>query len=369
MVLNFDLPKFLAAILSETPRAGDVLLAVGVPPQVQVDGSLVRLQLRGIERLTPFQTEAVVVHLLAQAPPAAAARVRSEGAAHFAYSVPGVNRFRVAVFSQRGTFAVSLRRIPEKVPTLDELQLPAAMRDACRERNGIVVVSGPADSGRTTSLAAMLAEVNATRSCHVVTVEDPIEFLHRHGRSTINQREVGIDTPTLLQGLASGLRQGAQVLVVSEPREAAQASLLLETAETGHLVFTSLRGFDTASSLARMLSLFPADERQEVRSRLARVLRWAFTQQLVPHRDGRHPVVEVWRSTRTTALHLAEGPLNSMALADLLRDGEKDGQVGFDRELERRVRAGEVDVDTAVANAVLPRQLELRLLDLRGGGS
>ena len=368
-MLNFDLPKFLGVILSEAPKASDVLLAVGVPPQVQVGGSLVGLQLRGLERLTPFQTEAVVAHLVAQAPPAAAARVRSEGAAHFAYSVPGVNRFRVAVFSQRGTFAVSLRRIPESVPSLVELRLPEVMREACNERNGIVVVSGPADSGRTTSLAAMLAEINATRSCHVVTVEDPIEFLHRHGRATINQREVGVDTPTLLQGLTSALRQGAQVLLVSEPRDAEQANLLLEGAETGHLVFTSLRGFDTASSLARLLSLFPADERQEVRSRLARVLRWVFAQQLIPHRDGRLPVVEVWRSTRATALHLAEGPLNSMALAELLLEGEQDGQVGFDRELERRVRAGQIQVETAVASAVLPRQLELRLLDLRGGGS
>jgi twitching motility protein PilT len=367
-VLNFDLPKFLGVILSEAPRAGDVLLAVGVPPQVQVDGSLVGLRLAGLERLTPFQTEGVVLHLLAQAPPAAAARVRSEGAAHFAYSVPGVNRFRVAVFSQRGTFAVSLRRIPEKVPSLAELQLPEAMREACHERNGLVVVSGPADSGRTTSLAAMLAEINSMRSCHVVTVEDPIEFLHKHGKSTINQREVGVDTPTLLQGLASGLRQGAHVLLVSEPRNADQADLLLETAETGHLVFTSLRGFDTASSLARLLSLFPAEERQEARLRLARVLRWVFVQQLVPHRDGRHPVVETWRSTRATALHLAEGPLNSIALADLLLEGEQDGQVGFDRELERRVRAGRIEAETAVASAVLPRQLELRLLDRRGAG-
>jgi twitching motility protein PilT len=368
-VLNFDLPRFLSVILSEAPRAGDVLFAVGVPPQVQVEGSLVGLRLAGLERLTPFQTEAVVLHLLAQAPPAAAARVRAEGAAQFAYSVPGVNRFRVAVFSQRGTFAVSLRRIPEQVPTLDELGLPASMRDACHERSGLVVVSGPAESGRTTSLAAMLAEINVTRSCHVVTVEDPIEFLHRHGKSTINQREVGVDTPTLLQGLTSGLRQGAQVLLVGEPRNVEHVDLLLEGAETGHLVFTSLRGLDTASSLSRMLSLFPAEERQEVRSRLARVLRWFFVQQLVPHRDGRHPVVEIWRSTRATALHLAEGPLNSMALADLLLEGEQDGQLGFDRALEGRVRAGQIETETAVASAVLPRQLELRLLDRRGAGS
>jgi twitching motility protein PilT len=368
-MLHFDMPKFLGSILAAAPRAGDVLLAVGLPPQVMVDGELVRLKLPGLERFTPFQTEAVVLHLLAQASPAVAARVRQEGAAHFAYSVPGVSRFRVAVFSQRGTFAISLRAIPEKVPTLGGLGLPDAMRDACRERNGIVIVSGPAGSGRTTSLAAMLAELNASCSCHVVTVEDPIEFLHKHSRATVNQREVGTDTPTLAQGLASGLRQGAQVFLVAGPHDALEARLILEAAETGHLVFTSLRGYDTASSLLRLLSLFPADERTEVRARLGRALRWVFTQQLIPHRDGRRPVVEVWRSTRATAAHLVDGQLNSTLLADILRDGEADGQVWFDRELERRVRAGEIEVETAVANAVLPRQLELRLQDLRGGRS
>ena len=364
-MLSFDLTKFLAAIVSAAPKAGDVLLAVGLPPQVQVDGELVRLRVPGLERLTPFQTEAVVLHLLSQAPPSAAARVRQEGAAHFAYSSPGVSRFRVAVFTQRGTFAVSLRTIPERVPLLEDLRLPDAMRDACRERNGIVLVNGPAVSGRTTSLAAIVGEINTTRSCHVVTVEDPIEFLHRHAIATVNQREVGTDTPTLAVGLSGALRQGAQVLLASEPRDGEQARLVLEAAETGHLLLTTLRGFDTASAVTRFLSLFPAEERGEVRSRLARVLKWSFTQQLVPHRDGRHPVVEVWRATRATAAHLADGPLSSAALADLLRDGEREGLVGFDRELERRVRAEEIEIETAMAASVLPRQLELRLLDLR----
>jgi twitching motility protein PilT len=368
-VLHFDVPAFLGSILAAAPQAGDVLLAVGLPPQVQVDGELVRLNLPGLERFTPFQTEALVLHLLAQASPAAVARVRQEGAAHFAYSVPGVSRFRVAVFSQRGTFAICLRRIPEKVPAIGDLRLPEAMRAACRERNGIVVVSGQSGSGRTTSLAAMLAELNAARSCHVVTVEDPIEFLHKHARATVNQREVGMDTPTVAHGLASGLRQGAQVFLVAEPHDALEARLILEVAETGHLVLTSLRGYDTATSLLRLLSLFPADERVEVRGRLSRVLRWVFTQQLLPHRDGRRPVVEVWRSTRATAAHLAEGQLASAVLADILRDGEGDGQAWFDSELERRVRAGEIDAETAVANAVLPGQLELRIRDLIGGQS
>lgn len=328
---------------------------------------MVRMRIAGLDRLTPFQTESIVLHLLVPAPALAAQRVREMGASHFAYSVPGASRFRVAVFSQRGTYAIALRAIPERVPVLSDLKLPAAVREACRERNGIILVNGPAGSGRTTTLAGMLNEINATRSCHVVTVEDPIEFLHRHASATVNQREVGLDTPSLTQGMSDALRQAANVLVFGEPNEAGQARLLLEAAETGHLVLTTLRGFDTASALTRLLALFSPEERGDARARLARVLRWSFTQQLLPHKDGRRPVVEVWHGTRGAAGYLAEGSLDSSSLADLLRDGENEGQMGFDRELERRVRLGEMDIDVAIGNSVLPRQVELRLLDVREG--
>jgi twitching motility protein PilT len=364
-VLSFDLPKFLGAIMAAAPKAGDLLLAVGCPPQAQVEGALVRLKIGNIERLTPFQTEAVVLHLLAPTPALAAQRVRDHGAASFAYSVPGVSRFRVAVFSQRGTYAISLRSIPERVPLLFDLRLPGAMREACRERNGIILVNGPSGSGKSTSLAGMIDEINTTRACHVLSVEDPIEFLHRHAKATVNQREVGLDTPSLTQGMIDALREGAKVLLLGEPHDLEQARLLLEAAETGHLVLTTLRGFDTASALTRLLALFPPDERSDARSRLARVLRWSFTQQLLPHKDGRRPVVEVWRGTRGATAHLIDGALESAAMADLLRDGENEGQMGFDRELERRVRMHEMEVDTAIAEAVLPRQVELRLLDVR----
>ena len=366
-MLSFDLPAFLQRILTAVPRSEDVLLAVGCPPQVLQDGELVRLKVPGLDRLTPFQTEAVVLHLLSMAPSAAAVRVREDGAANFAYSVPGVSRFRVAVFSQRGTFAVSLRSIPERIPAIGDLGLPDPVAAACREPHGVVLVNGPAGSGRTTTLAAMVGEVNRTRRCHVVTIEDPIEFLHRHGLATVNQREVGIDTPSLARGLADALRQGARVLLVSEIRTAEEARLLLEAAETGHLVLTSLRASDTASAVLRFLSLLPVEEREDARMRLAGVLRWSFTQHLVAHHSGRRPVMEVWRATPAAARHLAEGPLDSTSLADLLRDGEGEGLAGFDRQLEARVRAGQMDRETAVSCAVLPRQLELRLLDLEEG--
>jgi twitching motility protein PilT len=367
-VLNFELPKFLGAIMAAAPRAGDVLLAVGAPPQVQIEGTLVPLRMAGLERLSPFQTETVMLHLLAGAP-AAAARVRANGAAHFSYSLSAITRFRVAVFSQRGTFAISLRTIPFHIPALAELNLPEVMREACAERTGVVLVNGPAGAGRTTTLAALIAELNTLRPCHVVTVEDPLEFLHRHAAATVNQREAGTDTPTLAQGLADALRQAADVIVVSEVSGVEEARLVLEAAETGHLVFTELRGFDTASSVARFLNFFSTDERPEARARLARVLRWSFTQHLLPHREARRPVVEVWRATRASLAHLAEAPLDSQSMADLLRDSEKDGLVGFDRELERRVRAGDLDLELALSSAVLRRQLELRLLDVRESGS
>ncbi len=365
MVLSFDLPRFLADTEDAAPGTGDLLFAVGRPPQVLGDGTLEPLGVHGLERLSPFQTEAVVLHVLALAPQRVGAQLRETGAASFAYSVPGVSRYRASVFSQRGTFAVTLRKIPEQVPRLADLGLPEALSQIPHERAGIVILNGPAGSGRTTTLAAVVEEINSSRACHVLSVEDPIEFLHRHDRATVNQREVGIDTPSLAAGLEDGLRQGAQVLLVSEVHTEEEARLLLEAAETGHLVLTSLRGFDTASGLLRLLSLFPRDERDEARTRLARTVRWCVTQQLVAHVDGRRPVVEIWRGTRAATAFLAGAEPDPSMTADFLRDGEHEGQRGFDRELERRVRAGELDLDVAVAHAVAPRQLELRLFDLQ----
>lgn len=343
------------------------MLTVGCPPKVLIDGEGSPVKLHGLERLTPFQTEVVALHLLALAPAAAAARLREQGAAHFAYSVPGVSRFRATVFSQRGTYAVALRAIPDRPPQLSDLGLPATVIEACCERVGVVLVNGPGRSGRTTTLAAMVNEINSTRACHLVTVEDPIEFLHRHAVATVNQREVGIDVPSLAQGLRDALWQCAQVLVLSEVQREDEARLLLEAAETGALVLASLRGFDTASALSRLLSFFPPGERAEVRMRLVRVLRWSFTQQLLAVGGSLRPVAEVWRATRATAEHLAQGEMDSTTLADLLRDGEAEGLRGFDRALEALVRSGDISVEGALAAAVLPRQLELRLLDVVGG--
>ena len=366
MVLNFDLPGFLAAALAAEPSAADVLFAVGCPPQILVNGVLKRRAVGGLERLSPFQTEAIVLHLLAMAPASAGERLRQQGAASFAYSVPGVARFRAVVFTQRGTFAIALRAISEHAPALESLGLPPAVRAACSCPNGLILVNGPAGSGRSTTLAAMVHQINITRACHVVTVEEPIEFLHRHDRSTVNQREVGTDTPSLAQGLRDALQVGAQVLVAGEVRNGEEARLLVEAADTGLLVLSSLRGSDTASALARLLSLWPREERADSARLLARVLRWSFTQHLLPRPDGRQAVVEVWRAAPATTAMLAEGAPGARELAQVLRDGEAEGQIALDRELERRVRAGQLDLTAALARAALPDQLEQRLRQAEG---
>lgn len=366
-VLNFDLPSFLSEVGRRAGQGGDVLLGVGLPPCVLTDGELKRVEIPGLPRLSPYQTEAVVLNLLASAPAAAAEKVQKKGAAAFAYSIPGVNRFRVAVFQQRGSFGVTLRSIPDRVPSLAELELVPAVAEATQERTGVVLVNGPAGSGRTTTLAALVGEINRTRACHVMTVEEPIEFLHKHEKAAIFQREVGIDTPSLSQGLVDAAAAGAEVIMASEVRTPDEARAVLELAETGHLLLTSLRGYDTASALSRFLSLFPPEERPEARMRLSRVLRFCFTQRLLPHRDGkRRPVFEVFRQSVAASEFLAQGRLDSATVSDFLRDGEKEGQQSFDRELERKVRRGELDAAVALEYAVLPRQLELRLLDLKG---
>ncbi|MGQ9752571.1 MAG: type IV pilus twitching motility protein PilT [Thermoanaerobaculaceae bacterium] len=311
-MIGFDFPGFLAEIQKRGGPEGDVLFGVGLPPCVMREGEVVRVEV--LRSLSPFHTEALVLHLLTSAPGSAAKRVSEAGAA-FAYSIPLVNRFRVAVFLQRGTFAITLRSIRDRVPSLEELELPEVVKEAAGERTGSVFVNGPAGSGRTTTLAAFINEINRQRACPVMTVEEPLEFSHKH-EAAIHQREVGIDTPFLAQGLANAARAGPEVVLAPEIPGPEKAQSPLELAETAYLVLTSLREVDTASALWRWLSLFPPEERSEASEQLARALRFSFTQRLVPHQDGcRRPVVEVFRHSQKAYDFFIKGELLRAVLA------------------------------------------------------
>lgn len=365
-MLGFDVGALLVKMLAVSSRVQDIVFAVGKPPLVTVDGRHQPVPLEGLEQVTPFHSEMIVLHLLAMAPHAART-VRERGAASFSFSVPGVPRFRASVFQQRGSFAAVLRAIPPRPPRLAELGLAEGLGDALDERAGVVLVNGPSGSGRSTTMAALVEELKERRPCHIVTVEAPIEFLHRHGPAIVHQREVGPDTPSLRAGLEDALRLGADVLVVSQLADRETAALALEAAETGHLVLTSVRGLDTGSALRRLVGLFEPRERRAVSQQLARSLRLSFTQRLVTRpAGGRRVVAELWRNLPSTRRLLERGELSSQAIADALRDAVEFGVEPLDAALEKAVRAGEIGREAALAEAMEPRQLELRLLDLGG---
>ncbi len=366
-MLGFDVAALLQRMTSAAPGASGAVFSVGLPPMLRVDGVLKPLKIGGLERLTPFHTEMVAVHLLAHVPEAAG-KLRRRGAAAFVVSVPGRSRYRASVMRQRGSLVAELREIPPGVPKFEELGLPAVVAEAAAERTGLVLVNGPSGSGRSTTMAAILDEINRRRPCHVVTAEDPIEYLHRHQKAIVHQREVGTDIPDLATGLEDALQSGAEVLMVTEVRDHATARLVLEGAETGHLVLASVRGLDTGAVLDRLVSLLGEDRREAVCRQLAGCLRLSLTQRLLRTRDGKTvPVMEVWRSLPSTRGLLERGELGSAAVGEVLRDAVELGTAPLDAELERLVHQGVLDRDQALAEAVNPRQLELRLMGLGGG--
>jgi len=366
-MLRFDVSQLLTSMASISPRVQDLLFSVGRPPMVSIDGSIRAARIDGLERMTPFHTEMVVLHLLRSAPHAAPT-VRERGAASFTFSVPGKPRFRASVFQQRGSFAAVLRTIPDGVTRLDKLGLTDDLGWVVDEvSSGIILVNGPAGSGRSTTMAALLEEFNHRRPCHIVTVEDPIELLHRHSKAVVHQREVGQDTPSLRAGIEDCLRQGADVIMLSAVPDRETAAVMLEAAETGLLILASVRGLDTGSALRRLVSLFDADERPAACRQLARSLKVSFTQRLLPGvSGGRVLVAELWRNLPTTRKLLQQGELASLAIADVLRDASAFGARPFDLTLERYVRSGVLDPGVAMAQAVAASQLELRLMDLQG---
>jgi twitching motility protein PilT len=237
----FDLDPLLETMLDAAPGISDLNLSVGRPPQVEVDGQLRPVSFAGIERLLPYQTELIAMRLLAGKRDLADKLVRG-GSTDLSYSLARRTRFRVNVFSQRGSFSIVLRVIPNRVPTVEELGIPSQLNEIANERNGIVLVTGPTGSGKSTSLAAVISKINRDHAIHIITIEDPIEYLHPHVKATINQREVGSDTGTFALALRAALRQAPKVILVGEMRDVETVSTALEASETGHLVLSTSKG-------------------------------------------------------------------------------------------------------------------------------
>src|SRR6185295_16251996 len=357
----FDLDPLLETMLDYSPGISDLNLSVGRPPQVELDGQLRPVAYAGIERLLPYQTELIAMRLLAGKRDLADKLVRT-GSVDLSYSLAKRTRFRVNVFAQRGSYSVVLRVIPNKIPTVEELGIPPQLNEIGNERNGIVLVTGPTGSGKSTTLAAIINKINQDNAIHIITIEDPIEYLHPHVKSTINQREVGADTQTFALALRAALRQAPKVILVGEMRDVETISIALEASETGHLVLSTLHTIDAAKTIDRIVGVFPKNEERSIRTRFSQSFKWIVSQRLIPkNTGGRIAICEILRSNSRTKEYVQEGEREGKSLQDAMEAGGLDGMQTFDQELERLIHEGTVDRELALSFATNRTNLQLRL--------
>jgi twitching motility protein PilT len=365
----FDLDPLLEKMLDAAPGASDLNLSVGRPPQIEVDGKLQSVPYAGIERLLPYQTELIALRLMKGKRDLAEKLIRT-GSVDLSYSLARRTRFRVNVFSQRGSYSIVLRVIPSNVPTVEDLKLPEQINHIASERNGIVLLTGPTGSGKSTTLAAVVDKINREQAVHVITIEDPIEYLHTHRMATINQREVGSDTHTFALALRAALRQAPKVILVGEMRDVETISIALEASETGHLVLSTLHTIDAAKTIDRIVGVFPKSDERQIRTRFSQAFKWVVSQRLIPKiGGGRTAVCEILRSNSRTKEYVQEGEREGKSLVDAMADGGLEGMQTFDGELERLIVAGVVDREVGLSYATNRTNLLLKLETQSGGAS
>jgi twitching motility protein PilT len=351
----------LTAMLGATEKVSDLIFSPGRPPQVEVYGQLIPVQGPGLKLLSADDTRRIASDLIGDNKQAIN-MLREQGSCDISFGLPGVARFRVNVFIQRGSCAVVMRVIPTKVPEFSNLGLPVQLGEIASLRDGIVLVTGPRGSGKSSTLAALLDRINETQTCHIITIEDPIEFLHNHKKSTIHQRELHSDTPNFALALRAALRQAPKVIVVGEMRDRETMEMILEAAETGHLVLSSLNAPTVFKTLERIVGTFPQSEQQSLRSRLAKTLRYVISQQLIPRKDGgRVAVLEVFKNSLRIRHYLECEDGSGENLLEAVKKGSMEGMQHFDQELETLVRGGVVDSATALNYASDAAQLQSAL--------
>jgi len=357
----FELDPLLETMLDYSPGISDLNLSVGRPPQVELDGQLKTVAYAGLERLLPYHTELIAMRLMGGKRDLADRLVKT-GSADLSYSLAKRTRFRVNVFAQRGTYSIVLRVIPNRVPTVEDLGIPTQLNEIANERNGIVLVTGPTGSGKSTTLAAIINKINREKAVHIITIEDPIEYLHPHNVATINQREVGNDTQTFALALRAALRQAPKVILVGEMRDVETISIALEASETGHLVLSTLHTIDAAKTIDRIVGVFPKNEERQVRTRFSQAFKWVVSQRLIPKQGGgRMAICEILRANSRTKEYVQEGEREGKSLEDAMADGALDGMQTFDGELERLINTGLLDKETGLSYATNRTNLQLRL--------
>jgi twitching motility protein PilT len=355
--MNVDFAELLMEVVNR--RASDLHLSSGAPPTIRVRGRLTRLE--GYPTLDSTQTREIVYSILSGDQ---RQRLETHWQLDFAYSIPGQARFRVNAYYQRGAIGAAFRLIPFDLTSIDALGLPPAVHDFTRRPRGFVLVTGPTGSGKSTSLAAMIDEINSSREEHIMTIEDPIEFLHAHKKCLVNQRELGSDAQSFADALKAALRQDPDVILVGEMRDLETISTALTAAETGHLVFATLHTQDTAQTIDRIIDVFPPSQQGQVRVQLSVALQGIMTQQLLPTADGSGRVVacEVLVPTPAVRNLIREGKTHQ--IYSVLQTGSAQGMQTMDAALVQLVRSGRITQQLAEERSSAPEELR-RLL---GGG-
>ena len=342
----------LTAMLDSHESVSDLNFTAGKPLQVETYGELTPVDMKPpLKTLTPFQTEVIALNLIGTDRRLVEVLLK-EGSCDLSYSLPGKARFRVNVFSQSGNYSIVLRQLETKVPTIREMDLPEIFHKIARERNGIVIFTGATGTGKTTSLAALLSEINKEKSVHIVTLEDPVEYIHTHKKATFNQRELGKDFSSFATGLRAALRQAPKVILVGEMRDRETVEIGLSAAETGHLVFTTLHTVDAGQTINRILGMFSIEEENQIRIRLADTLRWVVCQRLLPKvGGGRVAAFEILGTSLRVKDAVLHGEAEGKTYYDMMEASIAFGWTTFDHFIVGLFEKGLISEETAIGYA------------------
>jgi twitching motility protein PilT len=353
-----DTAALLGAMLKAADKISDLIFSPGRPPQVQVYGQMIPVQVQGLSFLSADDTRHIAADLIGDNKQAITT-LREHGACDISYGLPGLARFRVNIFIQRGSCAVVMRVIPTNIPDFASLRLPEQLSEITKLRDGIILVTGPTGSGKSSTLAVLLDAINREKYYHIITIEDPIEFLHNHKCSTIHQRELHSDTPSFAHALRSAMRQAPKVILVGEMRDRETIEIVLEAAETGHLVFSSLNTMDASKTVERIVTSFSTAEQQSIRERFAKSFRYIVCQRLMPKADrsGRVAAFEVLKANSSTRACIEKGEREDNTLLDAMRASGAEGMQHFDGEIAQLVQDHVVDLETGLSFASNPAGL------------
>jgi twitching motility protein PilT len=347
-----EIDHILTAMLESHDNVSDLNFTVDKPCQVESSGQLVPVSLNpSVPKLTPFQTEVLALNLI-NADRRLTRFLLSEGSCDTSYQLAGKARFRVNIFSQKGYISTVMRQLAARVPTVDEMMLPPAFRKMAEDRNGMILVTGATGSGKSTSIAAVLNEINERKSVHVVTLEDPVEYVHAQKKATFNQRELGIDFDTFANGLRAALRQAPKVILVGEMRDRETVEIGLSAAETGHLLLTTLHTVDAGQTVNRIVGMFEQEDEKQIRIRLADSVRWIACQRLLPKvGGGRVAAFEIMCTNLRVKDAILHGESEGKTFYDMIEAGEPFGMMTFDQSITDLYQKGFITEETALSYA------------------